>query len=138
MGHASFDAALKRRDRALAVAAVEIPGALSDHGNLRAVLAEWILSHRLSLRVQHADVSHQHRARHRLRNVETIVGGATDCDIGAGAAGARLDARDHLAIRCEYEDMAKRGVGDEETSGAVHGHAVGAAWAEHGAEAADL
>src|SRR5262245_25132051 len=45
MGHAGFDAALKRRDRALAVAAVKIPGSLPDHGDRRAVLAEWILSH---------------------------------------------------------------------------------------------
>src|ERR1700752_4539798 len=34
--------------------------------------------------------------------------------------------------------MAKRGVPDEETSRAVHGHAIGAARTEHGAEAADL
>src|SRR5262249_10532656 len=45
MGHAGLDAALKRRDRALAVAAVEIPGALPDHGNLGAAFAEGILSH---------------------------------------------------------------------------------------------
>src|SRR5262245_65147270 len=45
MGHARFDTALKRRNRALAVAVVEIPGALPDHGNLRAALAEGLLSH---------------------------------------------------------------------------------------------
>ena len=35
MGHAEIDAAAQRRDRALAVAAIEIPGALPDHGDAR-------------------------------------------------------------------------------------------------------
>ncbi len=43
MGHAEVDAALERRDRLFAVAAVEIPGALPDHGDVGAVLAEWFL-----------------------------------------------------------------------------------------------
>ena len=38
MGHAGIDAALQCGDRALAVAAVEIPGALADDGNVSARL----------------------------------------------------------------------------------------------------
>src|SRR5436190_9960893 len=92
----------------------------------------------LSLRVEHADVSHQHRARHRLRNVELVAPGATDRDIGAGPSRARLDARDDLAVRRKHEDMAERGVADEQAAGGVHGYAVGAARPEHEAEAANL
>src|SRR6201995_562141 len=45
MGHAALDAALERRDRLFAVAAVEIPGALPDHGDVGTVLAEWFMLH---------------------------------------------------------------------------------------------
>ena len=38
MGHAGFDAPAQRGDGGLAVAAVEIPGALPDHGYVRAML----------------------------------------------------------------------------------------------------
>ena len=41
MGHAEIDATPQRRDRSLAVAAIEIPGALPDHGYVRAVCAEF-------------------------------------------------------------------------------------------------
>ena len=40
-----FNAALQRRDRGLAVAAVEIPGALPDHGDIAAAGAELFLFH---------------------------------------------------------------------------------------------
>src|SRR4051812_50079115 len=39
MGHALVDAALKRRNRTLAVAAVEIPGAPPHYGNPRAAVS---------------------------------------------------------------------------------------------------
>ena len=42
---AAFDAAPKRRDRLLAVAAVEIPGALPDHRDIGAAFAEWFGFH---------------------------------------------------------------------------------------------
>jgi len=35
----------RTRDGGLAVAAVEIPGALPDHGYIRAVVAEFLLFH---------------------------------------------------------------------------------------------
>ena len=44
MGHAEIDAAPQRGDRALAIAAIDIPGALPDHGHLRAAWAELLLS----------------------------------------------------------------------------------------------
>ena len=44
VGHAKFDAAAQRRDRALAIAAIDIPGTLPDHGNFWAVTAEILLS----------------------------------------------------------------------------------------------
>src|SRR6185295_16858206 len=43
---------------------------------------------------QSADVGDQHAAAHRLRDVERVAIGAADRDIGAGTAGAGLDARD--------------------------------------------
>ena len=43
MGHAGFDATAQRGDGGLAVAAVEIPGALPDHGNVGAMRAEFFL-----------------------------------------------------------------------------------------------
>ena len=43
MGHAGFDAPAKCGDRRLAVAAVEIPGALPDHGYVGAMSAEFFL-----------------------------------------------------------------------------------------------
>src|SRR4029079_13008217 len=43
--HAELDAAAKRCNRALAVAAIEIPGALPDHGNVRAALAALFVIH---------------------------------------------------------------------------------------------
>src|SRR3982074_1162010 len=45
VGHAEIDATAQRCDRALAVAMVDIPGALPDHGNERTVLAEFFFSH---------------------------------------------------------------------------------------------
>jgi len=36
MGHAEIEAAGKRRNRALAIAAIDVPGALPDHGYLGA------------------------------------------------------------------------------------------------------
>ena len=45
VGHAEIDAAAQRRDRALAIAAIDIPGALPDHGDFWAVTAEWLNSH---------------------------------------------------------------------------------------------
>jgi hypothetical protein len=45
--HPGFDATTKRRDRRLAVAAVEIPGALPDHGYVGAAGAEFFLIHGL-------------------------------------------------------------------------------------------
>jgi hypothetical protein len=57
MGHAGLDAALKRRNGSLAVAAVEIPGALPDHGDRRAALAERILSHALASSEELAEVT---------------------------------------------------------------------------------
>ena len=43
VGHAGFDAPAQRGDGGLAVTAVEIPGALPDHGNLQAVVTEFSL-----------------------------------------------------------------------------------------------
>ncbi len=43
MGHADVEAAAQRRDGGLAVAVVEIPGALPDYGNFRAMRAEFFL-----------------------------------------------------------------------------------------------
>ena len=40
VGHAEFDAAAQRRDRAVAVAAIDIPGALPDHGDVGPAHAE--------------------------------------------------------------------------------------------------
>ena len=40
MGHAEIDAAAQGCDRAVAIAAVDIPGALPDHGHLRTAAAE--------------------------------------------------------------------------------------------------
>src|SRR6202171_5419497 len=40
MGHAEIDAAAQRGDRAFAIAAVDVPGALPDHTHWRTVLAE--------------------------------------------------------------------------------------------------
>ncbi len=45
MDHAEIDAAAQGGDRAAAVAAVDIPGALPDHRDLRTVVAEFLLSH---------------------------------------------------------------------------------------------
>ena len=42
MGHAEIDAAFECRDSTLAVAAIEIPGALPDHGYVGAVSAEFL------------------------------------------------------------------------------------------------
>src|ERR1700736_6025333 len=42
--HAEMYAAAQRRSCRLAIAAIDIPGALPDHGDLRAVLAEFLLS----------------------------------------------------------------------------------------------
>ena len=67
MGHAEIDAALQRRDRALAVAAVEIPGALPDHGDLRGRLAEgFCVACRTLMHLRHADIGDQHRAGRRI------------------------------------------------------------------------
>src|SRR5215475_6237903 len=88
--------------------------------------------------VQFADVGDQHRAGHRFRDVEPVSSGAADCDIGAGAGSAGSDARDTLAVRREHEDVAERGVRDEQPPSPVHGHAVGTAWTEQRAETADL
>jgi hypothetical protein len=44
MGHAEIDATAQACDRALAIAVVDVPGALPDHGHLRTVLAEFLLS----------------------------------------------------------------------------------------------
>ena len=43
VGHAGFDAPAQRGDGGLAVAAIEIPGALPDHGYGRAMRAEFFL-----------------------------------------------------------------------------------------------
>ncbi len=43
MRHAGFDAPAQRGDGGLAVAAIEIPGALPDHGYGRAMRAEFFL-----------------------------------------------------------------------------------------------
>jgi hypothetical protein len=40
MGHAELDAAAQCRDRALAVAAIDVPGALPDQGDVLAGMAE--------------------------------------------------------------------------------------------------
>src|SRR3954447_5939159 len=45
MRHAEIDAPAQRRDRGGTIAAVDIPGALPDHGYLRAARAEWVLPH---------------------------------------------------------------------------------------------
>ena len=45
----SDPAALERCNGALAVATIEIPGALPDHGCFWSVVTEWLLSHELSL-----------------------------------------------------------------------------------------
>src|SRR6185437_2651115 len=44
MGHAEIKAMTQRRHRALAIAAIEIPGALPDHGNV-AGMAEFFMVH---------------------------------------------------------------------------------------------
>src|SRR5260370_30693543 len=43
-GHAEIDATAQRGDRASAISAVDIPGALPDHGHVGTVLAEFLLS----------------------------------------------------------------------------------------------
>src|SRR3954463_9132763 len=45
MRHAEIDAPAQRRDRGGAIAAVDMPGALPDHGYLRAPRAEWMRLH---------------------------------------------------------------------------------------------
>src|SRR5438445_13793062 len=43
--HAEIDATAQRGDRGLAIAMVDVLGALPDHGHLRTALAEFFLSH---------------------------------------------------------------------------------------------
>jgi hypothetical protein len=44
MGHAEIDAAPQGSDRAVAIAAIDIPGALPDRGHQRTAFAELLLS----------------------------------------------------------------------------------------------
>src|SRR6476620_6218262 len=70
--------------------------------------------------LQTTDVRNQHAAGRRLRDIEPILLRATDGDIGAVRPRAGLDPRDQLTIRCEYEDMAERGVADEQAAARIH------------------
>ena len=51
VGHAELDATAQRRDSVSAVAAIDVPGALPDHGDFRPAAAEFFLLHvRLNFR----------------------------------------------------------------------------------------
>src|ERR1700759_5162053 len=119
MGHAEIDSVLQCRDRALAVAAIAVPGALPDHGDGRTAFAERTKVHALP---QSADVGDHHRAGRGFRDVDLL---AVDSDISAGFARAGFYAGDPFAIGREYKDMAEPGVRDEQPPGAVHGDTVG-------------
>src|SRR3954451_1793775 len=91
-----------------------------------------------SSRVQYADVGDQYATGGRLRDIEPIFVRATDRDIGAIRPRARLDPRNQFAVGREHEDMAERGVTDEQAALGIHGQAIGATGTEQRAEAADL
>jgi len=67
VGHAEIDAAAQRSDRASAIAAVDIPGALPDHGYLWTVLAEFLLSQDYLQRFRIPVIASQRVARMRVR-----------------------------------------------------------------------
>ena len=133
MGHAEIDAAAQRRDRVVAMAAVDIPGALPDHRHLSAAAAECLRSH-----CQLADICDQDGAGHQLRHIKPVVIVAADRDIGAAWPGAGLDARDQLAIGRKHEHMPERRVRHKQPARFVHRQSVGTAGAEGRTEAADL
>src|SRR5438552_14737642 len=103
--HAEIDATAQRGDRGLAIAMVDVPGALPDHGHLRTALAEFFLSHDYlaetgsprrsrspQRRIQNTDIRDQHGAGRRFRHVETVAIWTADGDIGAACPCAGLDA----------------------------------------------
>jgi hypothetical protein len=44
MDHAELDPSAQRRDRTLAIAAIDMPGPLPDHGHVGTIAAEFFLS----------------------------------------------------------------------------------------------